>query len=429
MERIDYPALNESVYRHELPNGLQIYVLVRPEYGKQFAFFAARYGGMNLRFRGGDGHWVDTPAGVAHFLEHKMFDTEDGSATQTLAANGAVDNAFTSADMTGYYFEGTRGFEENLKTLLSFVSVPYFTTESVEKEQGIIGQEIRMCDDDPENQVYYQLLETMYGQHPIRVRVVGSQESIADITPELLYQCHAAFYRPGNMVLCVAGNVDPDRVAQLAQEILPKERSGAADAEAGREEPLNAACSYAECRMPVSVPLFELGFKGTPAPAGQRLRQRLVAELACDVLFGASAPLYNRLYEEGLINNSFDSLYDSVPGCAYLMAGGESRDPERVMEEALQEAARLAEEGISPQLWDRLRRAAYGSMVKRLNSLEDTCIELTQGHFDGEEYFRFPELFHSIEWPDVAELLRSWCVREQAALSVVWPLEDDPGSD
>ena len=183
MERIDYPALNESVYRHELPNGLQIYVLVRPEYGKQFAFFAARYGGMNLRFRGGDGHWVDTPAGVAHFLEHKMFDTEDGSATQTLAANGAVDNAFTSADMTGYYFEGTRGFEENLKTLLSFVSVPYFTTESVEKEQGIIGQEIRMCDDDPENQVYYQLLETMYGQHPIRVRVVGSLESIADITP------------------------------------------------------------------------------------------------------------------------------------------------------------------------------------------------------------------------------------------------------
>ena len=222
MEFLDYPALRERVFRSTLPNGLRVMVLRRPEYSRQFAFFATQYGGMDLRFREEDGAgWVDTPAGIAHFLEHKMFDTEDGSALRVLAANGAVDNAFTASHITGYYFEGTRGFEENLRTLLSFVSVPYFTRESVAKEQGIIAQEIRMCEDDPEDAAYHQLLDGMYAHNPIRSRVVGTVESIAGLTPEILYPCHRAFYRPGNMALCVGGNVDPERVRALAEEILP----------------------------------------------------------------------------------------------------------------------------------------------------------------------------------------------------------------
>lgn len=421
MERKDYPALNEAVCREVLPNGLHIYVLPRRLYGKQFAFFAARYGGMNMRFRGEDAHWVDTPAGVAHYLEHKMFDSADGSELKTLAANGAVENAFTSPSMTGYYFECTHGFEENLRALLSFVSVPYFTPESVEKEQGIIGQEIRMCEDEPDTEVYYQLLRCLYAHHPIRVNVVGTVESIAAITPETLYQCHKAFYCPGNMVLCVAGDVDPERVAVIAQEVLPAEHTTATVTDLGAPEPAGAVTPYKEREMEVSVPLFEIGFKGTPAPAGQCLRQRLVAELLCDVLFGPSAPLYSRLYEEGLINSSFDSLYDFVPGCAYLMAGGESREPKRVLEEVLGEARRLEERGIAPELWARLKRAAYGSMVKRLNSLEDSCIEMADAHFDGEDYLKFPEVFQSIEWDDVRQMLSRWCTEERAALSVILP--------
>lgn len=423
MEKLEYAHLGETVWHSVLPNGLPVYVDVRPEYGKQFAFFATHYGGMNLRFRSGDGGWVDTPPGVAHFLEHKMFDTEDGNALQILAANGASDNAFTGSSMTGYYFEGTQGFEENLRTLLSFVSIPYFTQESVDKEQGIIGQEIRMCEDDPSVEVYYQLMEALYVNHPVRIRVAGTVESIAGITADTLYQCHAAFYRPGNMVLCAAGNVDPDRVAAIAREVLPQASSRSAAADLGQPEPATVAKAYTEKRMEVSVPLFELGFKGVPAERGQGLRQRLVAELACDVLFGPSAPLYSRLYEAGLINNTFDSSYEAVPGCAYLMAGGESRDPQRVLTEVLAEAKRLAEEGIDPELWDRLKRAAYGSMVRRLNSLEDTCIELAQSHFDGEDYLRFPERFQSIEKADVEELLRGWCTEGRAALSVIRPRE------
>ena len=421
MDELNYAALRETVFHCVLPNGLNIYVDARPEYTRQYAFFAARYGGMDLRFRGEDGDWVDTPQGVAHFLEHKMFDTEDGNALQRMAAQGVEPNAFTSPSMTGYFFEGTQGFEDNLRTLLSFVSQPWFTPESVEKEQGIIGQEIRMGEDDPDHEVYYQLMEAMYAHHPVRVRVAGTVESIADITADTLYQCHRAFYRPGNMVLCAAGNVDPERVAEIAQEVLDREPSTATVSDYGRTEPAEVAVQYAQRAMPVSIPLFELGFKGDPAPRGQGLRQRLLGELTCDVLFSSSAPLYSRLYEEGLINGSFASRYDDLPGCACLVAGGESRDPKKVLDEVLKEAARLAKEGIDPALWERLKRAAYGSMVRQLNSLEETCYELAQAHFDGEDYLSFPQCFQSIERTDAEALLRGWCVEGRAALSVIVP--------
>lgn len=424
MQPMDYATLRERVYAGKLPNGLQVMVLHRPEYSRQFAFFATRYGGMDLRFRGEDGGgWVDTPAGIAHFLEHKMFDTEDGKALEILAANGAVDNAFTASHITGYYFEGTRGFEENLRTLLSFVSVPYFTQESVAKEQGIITQEIRMCEDDPENAAYYQLLESMYAHNPIKTQVVGTVESIAGLTPELLYQCHGAFYRPGNMVLCVAGNVDPDRVAAIAEDVLPKGFSSAVQVDLGQPEPPGAVRAYAQRKMPVAAPLFELGFKGEPAPEGGRLRQELVAQLACDVLLGPSAPLYRRLYEQGLINGSFDCYYSTAPGCAHIMAGGESRDPRQVLDEVLKEARRLVGEGVDGPLWDRLKRAAYGGMVRRLNSLESICIDLAQAYFDGDDYLRFPELFQSIEREDVQRLLECWCTQQRSSLSVITPVD------
>lgn len=423
MDKLNYTALRETIHHCVLPNGLNIYVDTRPEYGKQFAFFATRYGGMDLRFRGEDGEWVDTPQGVAHFLEHKMFDTKDGNALQRMAAQGVDPNAYTTPSMTGYFFDGVQGFEDNLRTLLSFVSQPWFTEESVAKEQGIIGQEIRMCEDDPNHEVYYQLMEAMYASHPVRIRVAGTVESIADITADTLYQCHRAFYRPGNMVLCAAGSVDPKRVAEIAREVLEQEPSGAAITDHGRAEPPETVQKYVERAMPVSIPLFEIGFKGGPAPKGQGLRQRLLAELICDVLFSASAPLYSRLYEEGLINGSFDSSYDSLPGCAYLVAGGESRDPKRVLDEVLKEAARLAREGIDPELWERLKRAAYGSMVRRLNSLDDTCFELAQAHFDGEDYLTFPQVFQSIERADGERLIREWCAGDRAALSVIRPLD------
>ena len=423
MDKLEYTALGQTVYHCVLPNGLNIYVDVRPEYGKQFAFFATRYGGMDLRFRGDEGDWLDTPAGVAHFLEHKTFDTEDGNALQRMAANGVDPNAFTSSSVTGYYFDGVQGFEDNLRTLLSFVSVPWFTQKSVDKEQGIIAQEIRMCEDDPNDEAYYRLLEAMYVNHPVQNRVAGTVESISRITADTLYQCHRAFYRPGNMVLCTAGNIDPRRVADIAQEVLSKEQTSATPTDHGQPEPDRVKEKLARRTMAVSMPLMALGVKGTPAKKGEGLRQRLVAELTCDALFSPSAPLYNRLYEQGLLNSSFGSFYSSGPGYALLMAEGESRDPERVRDEVLREAARLGEEGIDQALWDRLKKAAYGTMVRHLNSMEDTCIELAEAHFNGEDYLSFPQAFQSIERADGEALLREWCTEERTALSIIEPEE------
>ena len=221
----EYPRIGEQIFHAELPNGLHIYVDRRPEFQKSYAFFATNYGGMDMKFHL-DGQWRDTPAGVAHFLEHKMFDTEDGNALQDLAANGASPNAFTSSAITGYFFESTEKFYDNLKILLSFVSIPYFTQESVDKEQGIIGQEIRMVEDDPENQVFYGLMECLFDHHPIRVPIAGTQESISHITADTLYACHKAFYTPSNMVLTVAGNVEPEEVVRIAEELLPQEPGG-----------------------------------------------------------------------------------------------------------------------------------------------------------------------------------------------------------
>ena len=420
MEKVVYSALGESVWHGQLPNGLHIYVDEKPEYGKQFAFFATRYGGMDLRFRSGDGHWRDTPAGVAHFLEHKLFDTEDGNALQILAGNGAEVNAFTASAITGYYFEGTDGFEKNLETLLSFVSVPYFTPESVAKEQGIIAQEIRMGDDDPDRAIYYMLLEAMYREHPIRVKVIGSEQSIAQITAGTLYECHEAFYHPGNMVLCVAGNVDVKAVERIARRVLPVEE-GARSERDRPAEPERVDKARTERTMEVSAPQFMIGFKGDAPGRGDSLRQRLLGELVCDVLLSSSAPLYSRLYEQGLINGTFESSYESVPGCAFLTVGGESRDPDQVLALIQEEMARAAREGIDPALWQRQKKAAYGATVRRLNSLEDTCVEMAMSHFDGEDYFRFPEVYQSIEREDAEGMLRRWCVPERTAMAVIRP--------
>ena len=222
MKEMTYHRIGETAVWQTLPNGLPVCVIRKRGYARKYAFFATRYGGMDLRFQL-DGQWLDTPAGIAHYLEHKMFDTEDGNALQELAKNGAEPNAFTSNAITGYYFDSTEHFEENLRILLSFVSIPYFTDESVEKEQGIIGQEIGMIEDNPEWQVYKRLMQALYHTSPARVSVAGSVESISHITAQTLYDCHKAFYTPANMCLVAVGDLDPASVFSLAEEVLPKE--------------------------------------------------------------------------------------------------------------------------------------------------------------------------------------------------------------
>lgn len=421
----NYTRIGETARWETLPNGLPVCIVPKKDFQRKYALFATRYGGMDMKFQL-DGQWLDTPAGIAHYLEHKMFDTAEGNALQELAKNGAEPNAFTSNAITCYYFSSTEQFYENLKILLSFVSVPYFTDESVEKEQGIIGQEIGMIEDDPDWVVFMDLMQALYEKHPVRVSVAGSAESISHITAETLYACHKAFYDPSNMVLCVAGDVDPEKICQAAREILP-ERPGApvARGDYGAQEPAEVCQPMIQREMEVSVPLFQLGFKGEAAPEGEgALRQQLLGELACEALLGNSGPLYARLYREGLVNRNFSYGYESYPGCAFLCAGGESKDPEGVRAAVAAEAERIAREGIDPELWERLKKSSYGNRVRALNSFEHICISQAQSFFQGCDFLRFPEVYDSLTREDAQAMIARWVTPERTALSVVRPREE-----
>lgn len=425
MEQRTFDRVGERMYREKLENGLTVCVFPKPEFQKGYAFFATNYGGMDVRFCL-DGVWTDSPAGVAHYLEHKMFDTKEGNALQDLAANGASPNAFTSSAITGYYFESTEKFEENLRILLSFVSQPWFTQESVDKERGIIGQEIGMIQDNPDWKVFTNLMAALYAHHPIRLSVAGSVESIAQITPDTLYACHKAFYDPANMILCVAGPVEAEKVCDIAREILPKEAGPIAGRDYGPQEPEQAAQSLVEETMAVSTPIFQLGYKGDAPQRGEAgARQELLGELACEALLGNSTPLYARLYREGLINRNFSYGYEAVPGAAFLAAGGESKDPQTVREAVQQEAERIVREGVDPDLWRRIKKGSYGGKVRSLNSFETLCIGQAQSFFAGSDLLDFPCLFDTIEKADVENLIASWVTPERTALSVIHPGEEE----
>ena len=424
MEKCSFARVGETMYHEKLENGLHVFVFPKPEFQKSYAFFATNYGGMDMRFCL-NGEWHNTPAGVAHYLEHKMFDTEEGNALQDLAANGASPNAFTSDDITGYYFDSTEKFEENLRILLSFVSVPWFTQESVDKERGIIGQEIGMIEDNPDWKCFMNLMAALYKHHPIRVSVAGSVESIAQITPETLYACHKAFYDPANMVLCVAGPVDPERICGVAREILPKEAGPIAAKDYGEKEEPRAARSLIEERMEVSAPIFHLGYKGdAPRKGEDRLRQELVAELALEILLGSSSPLYAKLYREGLINQEFGYGYEDSFGCAFMAANGESRDPEAVCAAVAAEAARIGREGADRALWERVKKGVYGNRVRGLNSFEHLCVGQAQSFFAGYDFLRFADLFDAITQEEAEELIANWVTEERTALSVVRAKEE-----
>ena len=420
MKQTFYERIGESVYRETLPNGLQINIVPKRDFARSYAFFATRYGGMDTRFCL-NGKWLDTPAGIAHYLEHKMFDTKEGNALQELAKNGAEPNAFTSNAITGYYFDSTEHFEENLEILLSFVSVPYFTEESVAKEQGIIGQEIRMIEDNPDWQIYTKMLQAMYSTSTARTSIAGTVESISHITAETLYDCHKAFYTPSNMVLTVVGNVDPVHVVDMAKRILPREKAEPIQRDYG-VEPAAVAEKETKMVMEVSCPQFLTGFKCDPVENGEEyMRQSLIGDMACDILLGDSSPLYLRLYDQGLINTSFGGSYEMMPGVAYLYAGGDSKDARTVVAEILKEAGRLVEEGVDEEFYQRIRRAAFGANLRGLNSFENIAVSLSEGYFHGYDPLRFPQVFDTITKEDVVDFLRRNITEERCVLSEIVP--------
>ena len=426
MKPVYYPQLDETLYTTRLENGLTVAVVPRKGFTKKLAYFVTDFGSIHtdFTFEGKEHH---APAGVAHYLEHKLFDMPGGEdVSAQFAALGAMTNAFTSYDMTAYYFSCTEHFEDCLKLLISFVSTPYFTQQSVEKEQGIIDQEIGMNEDTPDSVIFEQLMQAMYRNHPIQVPILGTSQSIREITPEVLETCHRAFYTPGNMLLCVIGDVDPNQVADLALEILGKEPREVAVKQMDTREEMTTVKNTISRNMEVAMPMFNLAFKCEALGQGDSaIREEMVADLAAEALFGESSELYLRLYEEGIIDSSFGGGFETIDGCAMLMCSGDSEQPETVREALLTQAQKLAEEGVEETSFERMKRSALGRRIRGLDSFDSTCFRICAYHFSGFDYFRFPEIFRQIQSGEIQDFLRRVVTAERSSISIIYPISKE----
>ena len=423
MTRIEYPELDETLYQQTLANGLTVCVVPRKGFTKRLAYFVTDYGSIHTQYSL-DGKNHQAPAGVAHYLEHKMFDLPGNrDVSAEFAALGASTNAFTSYDMTAYYFSCTENFDECLRLLLEFVSTPYFTEESVEKERGIIDQEIGMNEDAPDSVVFENLVQAMYARHPIRVPILGTGETIRQITPEVLYRCHRAFYAPGNMLLCVVGDVEPEAVARIAEQQLGREALPVGKKQKDWAEPMTCPRSEITAKMEVAMPMFNLAFKCEPLGTGDgAIREEMVADLAAEALFGESSELYLKLYEEGLIDSSFGGGFETIDGCAMLLCSGDSEDARAVREAILAQAEKLTREGLPEEDYLRMKRRALGRRSRGLDSFDATCFRICAYHFSDFDYFRFPEIYRQITAEEIIAFLARVVKRERCCLSIMEPV-------
>ena len=420
-----YPELDETLCREVLENGLTVCVIPRKGFTKKLAYFVTDYGSIHTEFTL-EGKSHTTPAGVAHFLEHKMFDLPgQRDVSAEFAALGASTNAFTSYDMTAYYFSCTENFDQCLNLLLEFVSTPYFTEESVAKEVGIIVQEIGMNLDAPDSVVFENLVQGLFENHPIRVPILGSSESIRKISAQTLYDCHRAFYTPGNMLLCVIGDVDPASVTAAARRVLGMEKRPVARKVTHWEEPQASVRREAQDAMEVAMPMFELAFKHDALGRGEAsIRQEMVADLAAEALFGESSSLYQSLYEQGIIDTSFGGGFETIDGLAMFTASGDSNDPNAVVDAILQRAKELVESGLDEADFLRMKRSAMGRRIRSLDSFDATCYRICAYHLSGFDYFNFPAVYRDITAEEVRRFLEESSTQERMSLAVIIPNEE-----
>ena len=402
-----------------LDNGLTVLVREMPGFDGVHAVYSTKFGSIDRAFEL-DGRRWDLPAGIAHFLEHKMFENEDGDAFALYAKTGANANAYTGFDRTSYVFTATSRVPENLDILLSFVSRPYFTKETIEKEQGIIGQEIKMYDDSPEWRLVFGIYQNLYQNHGIGEDIAGSTQSIAEITPEMLYACTDAFYRPQNMVLAVAGNVTLEMVldacarADIPSRTAPVKRLVC-------EEPAGVKTHESEIRMAVAKPLVGLGFKETPI-AETDIRAALICDILPELVCGGTTPLYRRLYDEGLISPDFSGEALSVAGATCILFGGETPEPEKIRDMLLEEIARLRREGIDRELFRLCKNAMYGDLVRGLENIEESASGMASMFFRGCTVEDEAAALAALRPEDVEEALRTMLLEEHASTVIIRPV-------
>jgi len=423
VESIRYEHLQETLYYEVMDNGLHVYILPKPGFQKTYATFATKYGSVDNHFQVEGQEAVKVPDGIAHFLEHKMFEEPTGDIFATFASYGASANAFTSFDQTVYLFSATEHVNENIQTLVDFVQNPYFTDQNVEKEKGIIGQEIDMYADNPDWRVYFGLIEAMYQKHPVHIDIAGTVESIRTITKEMLYECYNTFYHPSNMLLFVVGGVDPQEVIDMVrsnQEQKDYKPQGSIQ-RFFEPEPEQVGEARREAKLAVSLPKCLFGFKETDVGlTGEKLLRRdMTTQLMMDLLFGSSTRLFQKLYDEDLISDSFGHEYNSSPQYAFSAIGGDTKDPDQLLARIREEVDAIVEKGFESTDFERARKKKIGGYLRMLNSPENIAHEFTRQQFRGGDFFNMLPLYESITLEDVNLRLREHIRWDQLAVSLV----------
>ncbi len=416
-------SIGEKYYYTMHKSGLEIYVVPK-KFKTAYAGFGTQFGSIDNNFIL-NGKKEKLPDGIAHFLEHKLFENEDGIDTfEKYAKFGADANAYTTSDKTVYLFSCAENFLPSLEILLGFVTHPYFTKETVQKEQGIIGQEIRMYDDNPSWRLYFNMLTGLYFNHPAKIDTAGTVETIAEITPELLYCAYRSFYNLRNMALCVCGDISPDDVLKVADKVLKE----AEDFSAQRiypEEPENVCKSEVSQSLQVSMPMFSVGIKDADQPCSGRALMKKQAEygIILELLFGKSGDFYTELYEKSLINSTFSYGYEAHRNFGFCEISGYSSDPDKVFKRIKEEIETFKKSGFEKEEFDRVKKIYYAGNIRSFDSTENIANEFLSFAFLDGDMLDFPEVISEVTISDVEERLKRDFSEDKMVISKILPLQ------
>ncbi|HEY9856290.1 MAG TPA: pitrilysin family protein [Stenomitos sp.] len=427
MLKTTYDTLKETTYFEVLPNGLTVYLIPKPGYAKTYAMFSTRYGSIDNHFNIEGQPEIKVVDGIAHFLEHKLFEEPEGDVFMKFATQGASANAFTSHTRTSYLFSATGEVEKNLTTLLDFVQRPYLTDANVEKEKGIIEQEIRMYEDQAFWRGYRQLLENLFHQHPVRIDIAGTIESIYQINVDNLMKCYKTFYHPTNMVLVVVGDFDAERIMTLVRDNQAAKDFGsqAAIERHFEAEPATIANRRSELKLSIAKPLCMIGFKEREVglTGHDLIRRDLTTRILMDTVFGKSSDLYQELDDAGLIDPSFGYDYESNAGFSFAYVGGETEAPDQLIERIRDGIERIKRQGISQAAFNRARNRKIGEFLRVFNSPEHLSYEFTQYLFEEADLFQVPTLMEGITVADGQLRFEELFHPDVMTVSLVTPVE------
>ncbi len=416
---IENSVLDEGYYSIDHKSGLKIYVYPKAEYTSTYAVFGTKYGSIDTRFKRSDREdFIEIPAGTAHFLEHKLFESEELDAFQRYAKTGASANAYTSFDRTCYLFTCTGHFKENFEILLDFVRHPYFTEETVRKEQGIIGQEIDMYKDSPDWECLFNLLGAMYHNHPVKIDIAGTKDSIAQISADMLFSCYDTFYNLSNMALAVAGKTTVEEVLEVADRLLEKGENVTVE-RAFKLEPESIVTPYVEAHLPVTTPVFCFGYKENYDTPERTLEEEIAKSLILDVLAGQMSPLYKELLDEGLINGNFGTEFFNGFNYAAPIISGESSDPKKVAEKIKARVSELKKNLISEEDFEIVLKKCYGRTIRAFSDIDTVANGLVVSHFENEELFSEFNVIKQMKLSYVNQVLLNSFDEDKAVLSVV----------